>query len=177
MNIDYLYSIIKLYLKKENDELKINTRIVKKEDNIEININMKEDDFNKTTFYIPFDTFQENLDNLINMYKENTVVTDEKYNYDKNSDKCDYYVNFKNGRKISFENLSIEYLNNIRNSIYKNVNNGDYQFINNDITDYLANYQNNIQPAYTGFASFKSILLISIFFLIVLILSIVFFMK
>lgn len=176
MNIDYLYSIINLYLKKENNDAKTNMVITKKDEKVEIKFNMNADDPNTTCFLFPLDLFEENLNNIVNLYKNNQVIQDEKYDYNKEKDLCQYYIKFQNGRKVTFENLSINHLKNIRNYLYSsslNLNEINMQKINN--IDF-EKFDNNLEPAYAGFASFKSILLISLFFLVVLVVSLICFM-
>ena len=176
MNIDYLYSIINLYFREENDKSKTNMVVVKKDDNVEFKFNMDIDDSNTTSFLIPLDVFEENLSNIVNLYKNNQVIQDEKYDYNKEKDICEYYIMFKNGRKVTFENLSINQLKNIRNYLYTtSLNLNEINLSKRQNIDF-EKFQNNFAPAYTGFASFKSILLISLFFLIVLVVSLIYFM-
>ena len=174
MNIDYLYSIMNLYFKKENNIDKACMKIVKKNDNLEFNFNMNSNDPNKTCFFFPEDLFEENMNNILGFFKDNSVLIDEKYNYDKEKDCCNYNVEFQNGRKITFDGFSVKYISDIRNSIYNktlNTNEIDAKFDE----EFNYNLNNKFTPAYTGFASFKSILLISLFFLIVLVISLIYF--
>lgn len=176
MNIDYLYSIINLYLRKENNESKTNMIVTQKDDNVEFKFNMNIEDPNTTTFLFPIDLFEENLNNIVNLYQNNQVVIDEKYDYNKEKDICEYYIKFKNGRKVTFENLSINYLKDIRSYLYSSsLNLNEINMTNIKDIDFNK-FQNNFTPAYTGFASFKSILLISLFFLVVLVVSLICFM-
>ena len=174
MNIDYLLSIINLYLKRENDTSRTNMTITKKNENVEFYINMKETDPSKTSFFIHEDI----LDYILSLYKDNVIIIDEKYEYDRNRDLGHYEVEFKNGRKLSFNDFSIKDINNIRNSLYNiTINKDEIRLKFSDDFNYNYNYQNNLNYSYAGFTSFKAVLLISIFFFIVLIISLVFFMK
>ena len=178
MNIDYLYSVINLYLKKENEHSKTNMKIIKKGDNLKFNINMDSSDYNNTTFFFPMDLFDTNMEYILGMYKNNHVVIDEKYEYDQLKDECHYSLVLKNGRKLFLDGFSIEYLTKIRNIIYKDsVSEDELKFKYNDLVNDNYGFQNNLQPSFAGFASFKSILLISIFFLVVLIVSLVYFLQ
>ena len=69
MNIDYLNSIIDLYLKKENDIKKTILSIKKLDDVIDFSFNMKKDNDDKTTFVIPTDEFNKYLARFLNKYK------------------------------------------------------------------------------------------------------------
>ncbi len=174
MNIEYLYSIMNLYFRKENKDCKTSMKIVKKNENIEFNFNMNSGGSNKTCFFFPMDLFDENLDTLLSFYKNSSVIVDEKYQYDRKQDYCKYYAQFKNGRKIQLNGFDISYINKIRNSLYNKVI--KINELNLKLNDEL-NYDNGrLTPAYSGFASFKSILLISVFFLVVLVVSLIYFM-
>ena len=176
MNIDYLYSIMNLYFKKENNADKACMKIVKKDENLEFNFNMNFNDPNKTCFFFPLSLFEENIDSILSLFKNNSVMIDEDYSYDNQKDCCNYTVKFKNGRVITFDGFSVNYISEIRNSIYnKTLHNSAIDIkIDKDLN--YNNLNNKFVPAYTGFASFKSILLISLFFLIVLVISLIYFM-
>lgn len=177
MNIDYLYSIINLYLKREKDTSRTNMVISKKEDNLEFNVNMQENDPNKTIFVFPYDIFAENMDNILSLYKDNILVIKEDYKYNKDSDTCKYTVEFKNGRKISFKGFSIHDVNKIRNSIYNITIDKEKIRLNiNDNLDFDMKYQNNFKYSYAGFTSMKEVLFISVFFFVVLVVSLFLFM-
>lgn len=174
MNIDYLYSIMNLYFRKEDKDNKTNMKIVKKNDNVEFNFNMNLNDPNKTCFFFPMDLFDENLDTLLSLYKDSSVIIDEKYSYDRKKDYCKYYAQFKNGRKMQLNGFEISYINKIRYSLYnKNIKINELNLKFNDELNYESG---QLTPAYSGFASFKSILLISIFFLVILVVSLIYFM-
>lgn len=118
MGIDYLYSIIDLYLKNETDTKKTALSIKKIEDNVEFNFDMNEKNSDQTNFVIPYDLYHEYLDNFLNRYKQKLMIIDEKYDSNKVNNTCHYYVLFKNGRSISFTGFSILEMNNIRNILY-----------------------------------------------------------
>lgn len=171
MDINYLYSIVDLYLKKETSEKKTNLHITKILNNrIQFNFNMDEKDVDVTSFSIPSEEVFEN-DNfyqLIRTYKQNNIIIDEKCSDD---DSGYYYVLFNNGRKITFENFTVIEFNSIRNIIY------DIKFQKqeirikfddvNKVNDKKYYYQ--LQP--TGFVNFKTLCGVTICFIIVLIAS------
>ena len=117
MSIDYLYSIIDLYLRNETDTKKTALTIKKVEDNVEFNFDMNEKNSDQTNFMIPYDLYKEYLDSFINRYKQKLMIIDEKYKSNVNNT-CQYYVLFKNGRSISFTGFSILEMNDIRNLLY-----------------------------------------------------------
>jgi len=170
MDINYLYSIVDLYLKKETNEKKTYLSIVKIEnDRIQFSFNMDEKDVDVTSFSIPSEEVFEN-DNfyqLIRTYKQSNIIIDEKYTDDNSGS---YYVLLNNGRKILFKNFSVIEINDIRNIIY------DIKFQKEEIRiDFLDDedidnkYYYTLRP--TGFANFKTILVIAVCFLVVFIIS------
>ena len=120
MNINYLYSIIELYLKKETDDKRTNLNIIRENNQIHFKFNMNKNDSDMTSFSLLSDVVLENnvLSSLIKLYKKQNIIIDEKYEVDKVNGSCYYYALFNNGRSISFRNFSLVEINNIRNIIY-----------------------------------------------------------
>lgn len=173
MNISYLYSIVELYLKKENDEKKTNLSIIKTDNNkIQFNFNMNKIDSEITSFWLPVEKVFENNNfyRLMKDYKQNLIIIDEKYNCD-NQNSCYYYILLNNGRSISFKNFSIIDINSIRNIIY------DIKFQKEEIRIKFEDDKEENNTKYyfrlqrTGFASLKTICVVGICFLIVFVLS------
>lgn len=166
MDINYLYSIVNLYLKKEKGNKRTNLSLVKDNEKIKFSLNMDKDDVDVTSFEISNDELFENnnFKNLIQNYKKNNIVIDEKF------DNKIYNILLNNGRRLTFENFSIIELNDIRNIIY------DIKFQKEEIRiDFLDDedidnkYYYTLRP--TGFANFKTIGLIAVCFLVVFIVS------
>jgi len=166
MDINYLYSIVNLYLKKENNDKKTNLSLVKDNERIKFSFNMNKDDIDVTSFIISYDELFENdnIKNLIQTYKDKTIVIEEKL------DNNVYSILLNNGRRLTFENFSVLELNDIRNLVY------DIKFQKEEIRiDFLDDedidnkYYYTLKP--TGFANFKTILVIAICFLVVFIVS------
>ena len=166
MDINYLYSIVNLYLKKEKGNKKANLSLIKDNERIKFRLNMDKDDVDVTSFDISSDELFENdnFKKLITMYKDKTIVIDEKF------DNKVYNILLNNGRRLTFENFSIIELNDIRNIIY------DIKFQKEEIRiDFLDDedidnkYYYTLRP--TGFANFKTILVIAVCFLVVFIVS------
>ena len=160
MNIDYLYSIIDLYIKNENDEKKTNLSVSKINNNIRFSFNMKDNGPDKTTFDIPIKVINASSWKFINYYKKELMVIDEKYTYNKNNNICNYYVEFKNGRVITFSNFNLLDINNIRNYLFNMKFN--IQEIHVELNkEKEMMYKPQLKMQYAGFTSFK-ILLVSV---------------
>ena len=166
MDINYLNSIVNLYLMKENNDKRTNLSLVKDNDQIKFSFNMDKDNIDVTSFIISYDELfkNDNIKTLIQNYKDKTIVIDEKL------DNKVYSILLNNGRRISFENFSVIELNDIRNIIY------DIKFQKEEIRiDFLDDedidnkYYYTLRP--TGFANFKTIILIAVCFLVVFIVS------
>ena len=166
MDINYLNSIVNLYLMKENNDKRTNLSLVKDNDQIKFSFNMDKDNIDVTSFIISYDELfkNDNIKTLIQNYKDKTIVIDEKF------DNKVYSILLNNGRRISFENFSVIELNDIRNIIY------DIKFQKEEIRiDFLDDedidnkYYYTLRP--TGFANFKTIILIAVCFLVVFIVS------
>ncbi len=161
MNIDYLYSIINLYLKKEKANLKINLNMRNDGDKITFKFNMDKDDPNKTDFSLPYDEVNQELVNILKTIKQNQMIIDEKYQ-NKQSD-YHYSVLFQNGRSLSFDGFSLVELNNIRNILY------DIQINSSELR--LTDLNQERKMAYTplpklqqaGFASYTTLFLVALF--------------
>lgn len=166
MDINYLNSIVNLYLMKENNDKRTNLSLVKDNDQIKFSFNMDKDNIDVTSFIISYDELfkNDNIKTLIQNYKDKTIVIDEKF------DNKVYSILLNNGRRITFENFSVIELNDIRNIIY------DIKFQKEEIRiDFLDDedidnkYYYTLKP--TGFANFKTILVIAVCFLVVFIVS------
>ena len=167
MNIGYLYSIIELYQEKENQNRKTNLVIKKSDGKISFNFNMSKSDSNKTIVDIYQDVFNENLSRLLNKYKDNQLIIDEKYDtVDKQSL---YEIYFKNGRIISFIGFTLVELNSFRNILYNIKFETDKIRIEQEPEEPIVQYQNHLSLQPTGFASFFTILAITIFLAVIFI--------
>ena len=162
MDLGYLFSIVDLYLKKEKDNKKTTLNIKKNEDKIEFSFGMKLSN-EKTTFQIPFEIVNSKLNELLNIYKQDMMIIDEKYNYDNAKNTCYYYVLFKNGRTLSFDGFSILEINNIRNVLYNiRINTEEIRVNLKEEKEMVYKPKLNLQQA--GFASYTTIFLIALFF-------------
>ncbi len=170
MNIDYLYSVIDLYLKNENEHSKTNLNIQKADNNIQFSFTMKEDNPDKTTFYLPIDLVNNYWYYLLNRYKKDLLIIDEKYEYDKVKNTCYYYVLFKNGRIISFNGFSIVEINGLRNCLYSIRINEEEIRINLE-PEKETLYQPMLSLQHAGFSTFKTIFFITLFILDILVIS------
>jgi len=166
MDINYLYSIVDLYLKKENNSKRTNLSLVKLNNQIKFSFNMDRDDIDVTSFNVSCEKLLENnnFQNLIKIYKKDNIVIDEKF------DNKVYSILLNNGRRITFANFSVLELNDIRNVIY------DIKFQKEEIRiDFIDDedidnkYYYTLNP--TGFISLKNILMIAVCFVIVFIVS------
>lgn len=171
MNIDYLYSIINLYLKRELDNKRTILNIRKLNDQVEINFNMKTVKDDKTTFVIPYEEFNKNINEITSRFKQELMIIDEKYNYDNASSTCYYYVLFNNGRVISFDGFSIIEMNNIRNNLY-NIKINKEEIRIDDVSDKKEMvYKPRIHLQEAGFSSMATLLLMVMFFIDILVIT------
>lgn len=169
-NYEYLYSVLNLYLNKENDVRKTNLHIFKANDKVTFGFNMKEKDLDKTTCDIPFNDFMTCISKIIAIYKNDIMIIDEKYDYNNINQTCYYYVKLKNGRILSFDGFSVLEVNNIRNILY-NINTYKEEIrVKLEKEDGVSmNYKPALQE--TGFISFKYIALIVGIFSLIFVLS------
>lgn len=162
-NYEYLYSILNLYLKKENDSKKTNLNITKKSDKVTFSFSMKENNLDKTTYDLPITIVNSYLSTVLMTLKENLLIIDEKYDFDNYDKTCYYYVKFKNGRVLSFNGFSVLEINNIRNILYDiKTYKEEIRVDLSDTNEIKMNYQPYLPQA--GFVSFKYISLMVLFF-------------
>lgn len=171
MNINYLFSIITLYLTKE-EERKTNLNIVKQVNNkVRFNFSMNQSANDVTTFVLPYDIVMQdtNLTTMLKTYKQNLMIIDEKYEYNKIDQTCYYYALLNNGRVLTFNNFSIEEVNNIRNVLY------DIKIQKEEIRVIFDEEEDERPKAYrlqeAGFTSYRTLFLVTVCFLGILILS------
>lgn len=171
MNIDYLYSIINLYLKRELDNKRTILNIKKINDQVEINFNMKTVKDDRTTFVIPYEEFNKNINEIASRFKQELMIIDEKYNYDNVNNTCYYYVLFNTGRVISFDGFSIIEMNNIRNNLY-NIKINKEEIRVDDVSDKKEMaYKPRIHLQEAGFSSYATLLLMVMFFIDLLVVT------
>ncbi len=170
MDIEYLYSIIDLYLKNEDEHNKVNLNIQKKDSNIEFKFTMRHDNPDKTSFTVPLEEVNKYWYKFLNKYKEDLLIIDEKYDYDKVKDTCYYYVLFKNGRMISFDGFSLLEINSLRNCLYTIRIDQEEIRVNLDEHKQMA-YQPKLNLQTAGFSSYKTLFFVTLFILDVFVLS------
>ena len=170
MNIEYLYSIIDLYLKNENENNKVNLNIQKKDEDIEFKFTMRNDNPDKTIFKLPLAEVNNYWYDFLNKYKSDLLIIDEKYEYDKVSNTCYYYVLFKNGRIISFNGFSIIEINSLRNCLYTIRINSDEIRVDLDEKK-ETKYRPQLKLQATGFSTFKTILFVTLIILDIVVIS------
>ena len=157
MNKEYLFSIIDLYLKKEDDFHQTNLNISKNEQEITFSFNMNQKELDKTYVNLPIDAINDEIINIINIYKENLMIIDEKYNDNH------YSVLFKSGRMLSFDGFKVLEINNIRNILYDiNINSSEMRLNDLNKEPKLA-YEPKLTLQQAGFASFTTLFLVALF--------------
>ena len=164
MNIDYLYSIVELYLKKEKDNQKIFLNLVKSNDIVEFSFSMNKDDANKTKFSISYEEYSSHLVDFLKKYQEKLMIIDEKYNYNNVNNTCYYYVLFNSGRSISFNGFSVIEMNNVRNILYNIDFHADEIRIEEINQEKKMAYEPRLRLQEAGFSSFTTVFLIAILF-------------
>ena len=161
MDLNYLLSIIDLYLLKElNDHLVID---MYDDDVIKIECSYASSSLNKTYIKINKDDFFNNINYIITKIQGNLNIKNESYENDT------YKVIFDNNREIKFILFNNDDLTKIRNN-FNNLNN-NFSFnkveINNNINYnqiYNETKQTNLKHSF-GFSGFITIFLMSIWFL------------
>ena len=164
MDIGYLYSIIDLYLKNENDDNKICLNVQKLDNNIEFKFTMRRDNPDKTVVVLPIELINNYWYDFLNKYKNNLLIIDEKYKYKKENDTCYYEVLFVNGRTISFDGFSIIEINGIRNCLYTIRIDSDEIRVNKD-EEIEPKYKPQLNLQVAGFSSYKTLFFITLFIL------------
>ncbi len=105
MDYNYVYNIMDLYLKNENDNQKVDLNLTKTYDKVILRFNITNKGSDKTTFDLPLEIVNDYIHKIINRFKENYIVIDEKYELDSKHKNCVYLVKFNNGRFLSFNNF------------------------------------------------------------------------
>ena len=171
MNTDYLHSIVNLYLSREKDKAKTNLVIEKQKENVLFSFNTKQNSLDKTDVRIPFDNINEELGNVLSLFRKDLMIIDERYNYDKVNKTCYYYVLFNNGRTISFDGFTVLELNNIRNLLY-NINIDKEKLRVNEINEEKQMvYKPKLTLQQAGFSSYAVLFLVVLFFADVLVIA------
>ena len=171
MNIDYLYSIINLYLKRESDVKRTILNIRKQNDQVECSFNMKTVKDDKTTFTVPYEDFNKSINEIVTRFKQELIIIDEKYNYDNENSTCYYYVLFNTGRVISFDGFTILEMNNIRNSLYNIKINKEEIRVDDVSSEKEMAYKPRIRLQEAGFSSYATLLLMVMFFIDILVIT------
>lgn len=168
MNINYLLSILDLYLLKENDS----PIVIEVADNNEIKVDVSyvRNLPNKTYVKITKEEFFGNIKYFLNKFQGNFEI--EKENISDIRDYKVYEVILENQRKISFKKFNVKDLEFIRNN-FNNLKN-DFRFerihepVNANYDALLKKKSSSYQQNFVhqmGFSSFSTIFLTAIWFL------------
>lgn len=175
MDISYLYSVVDLYIQNDN-ELKTSLRVIKKDnEEIQFKFSKNNNDVDVTSINIELDKLLENnnLENILKLYKGKYIIIDEKYEYNDELKKCYWYVKLNNGRIMSFDNFSVDEINNIRNILY------EIKYHREEIRVKFDDKQFDKVGLFrlreTGFANYKIICAVTLVVLVVFIISLWFF--
>lgn len=173
MNLSYFISVLELYLNKEK-EYKTNLRIIKyQNEKIKVNFTMNNDLNETTNFFVGYDSFMDknNISYFLNNYKQELIIIDEKYEYDKLSETCYYCIMLSNGRILSFKNFTLEEINYIRNFVYNIKYNPEEIKVVLDSDEKSGYYSRSLLLGQTGFVSFLTFFLIILVIVNVLIIT------
>ena len=163
MDYNYVYNIMDLYFKNEEDNQKTILNLTKTTDKVVLNFKMNNKNNDKTTFDLPLQIINNYIQSIIKRFKEDNLVIDEKYELDSQNRNCVYLVKFSNGRLLSFNNFSVIEINNIRNILYNiTIRQEELRITNDDIDNIKMNYKPRLQE--TGFTKSSSLFLMVIFF-------------
>ncbi len=175
MDIDYLYSIVDLYLKKEKDNKRTYLNIKKLDDHVEFSFSMKNETEDKTESKLSYEDFNARMLDFLTRFKEDLMIIDEKYDYITYNESCYYYVLFKTGRSISFDGFSVAEMNNVRNILYDISINKEEVRVEEIKEEKEMAYQPRLRLQQAGFSSYVTLLLVVIFFTAVLVISLLVF--
>ena len=158
MNIDYLYSVLNLYLSKENHKKTVLTITKGSKYTFAFGV---EDDSDVTKVSISDEEMNITLlQDIINRYKGNSIVIDDKYKLDNEKKTCKYESLLNSGRKLVFNNFTLQEANTIRNIIYNiSIDNNELR-INLDTKEKEIPYNLRLKEA--GFSSFVTIFLVGL---------------
>lgn len=164
MDISYLLSILDLYLLREK-----NSKIVVQVDNLEnivrVDFSYSSNLYNTTFVKISKESFFENLKFILSKIETSLEVKKE----DKNNQNK-YTLLFSNERKIIFINFSIGDIKIIKSHL--NIDDDNIFIFEDNYDEKLESIKvNKLQLANHGFSSYLTILLTSIWFLDVLVIS------
>lgn len=170
MNINYLYNLIDLYLKNENDTKKAKLSFTKGDEEVCIRMGMIDSE-EKTIFRLPKEMIDDNLAHLLQKYKNSSLVIDEKYEYDGDKDYC-YQVKFNKGRILIFNHFTLQEVNHIRNTLYGiSINQEEIRIPKEEQEEKKLVYHYKSFLPQMGFSSYKAILITSLSVMITFLLS------
>ena len=160
MDIENLYKVMLLYLSKEED-CSVILSITKYNDVIDFAFSMT--NYPEDLTIVSINKNDVNVDLLIDIireFKNDLLVIDDKYDFNKEKNICKYESIFNTGRKIIFKNFKLEEVNLLRNVIY-NIDIYD----NNIRIDLEAKEEEipyNARLKVSGFSSYVTIFLIAL---------------
>ena len=169
MNMNYLISILNLYLSKENNNSLI-VELNNVNDSIKIELSYSNSYRDKTYIKLNKDIFFKDVKLFVLKIQNNLTIKEELIENNK------YSIVFSNNRKVSFVNFSASDIELIRanvnfmnyESLYNlNINTSDNVSIDESSSYeeiYKENKQSNLKFSF-GFTSFITILLTSVWFL------------
>ena len=134
MNLNYLLSIIDLYLLKEiDDHLVIN---VYNSDIIKLECFYASSSLNKTYVKIDKNVFFDNINYILKKIQGNLNIKNESYEND------DYKVIFDNNRQIEFINFNSDVLSKIRDNLS---NKDKFELINENTSEEIKKINNEVK--------------------------------
>ena len=160
MDIDNLFKVMQLYLDKEDDS-SVYLSISKYEDVYDFSFSMS--NYPEDLTIISINKQNVNVDLLIEVIKkikEDNLVIDDKYDFNKEKNICKYESTLNSGRKITFKNFKLEEVNLLRNILY-NIDIYD-NTIRIDVIEEKEEIPYNARLRVSGFTSFITIFLVAL---------------
>ena len=162
MDLNYLSSVIDFYLKNETDDNRANLNIAKEDNKAYFSFGMNGNESEKSIYETPLHIINNHLSDIINLFKQDLMIIDEKYDLNNESNICYYCIKLKNGRIISFEGFSIIEINKIRNLLYNvTLNKDEIRVDLRSPNEISMNYEPRLQE--TGYTSFSQLFLLVLF--------------
>ena len=160
MDIDNLYKVMKLYLDKENTGAAILT-IAKYNDTVDFSFSMT--NYPEDITIVTINKTNVNVDlliDIIRVFKNDLLVIDDKYDFNKEKNICKYESIFNTGRRIIFKNFKLEEVNLLRNVIY-NIDIYDSN-IRIEVEEKQEEIPYNARLKVSGFSSYITIFLVAL---------------
>ncbi len=168
-NITSLFNFINLYLKNEAKDKKVILNIINLEEEIEFRIWFNTYDDGYSSMKLKKDIISnDDINYLMDLYRDDVHYKEENYNYDKEKKTYNYSVCLSNNRLLYLTNFTLSELNNYRN-ILLNIKDEKLMIKSNKKSSKKVVKKNNIlqEDGYSNYAGIVSLLFIMALFVLI----------